>query len=103
MKIFWIVIAIWLLSTLHSASANTKNTTDTDPHDGYCNQQLIQASASCFKSEVLESCISNKLKEAGCEIEIVTEEDINVCNEECAPDLTAALKEKNILPLTEGE
>jgi len=104
-KIFWIVISIWLISTLHSASANTKNTTDTNPNEDYCNQQLIQASASCLNPEVLESCISDNLKKAGCEIEIVVEKDINICNEECSPDLTAVLfdEEKNILPLTEGE
>ena len=98
-----ILIAIGYSFTLQTAFANEENLS-------YCNQQLVQASASCLDSETLESCISESLKNSGCEIEIVAEENINVCNDTCAPVIAPSIFEndevevkENILSLTEGE
>ena len=100
-----ILIAIGYSFVLQSAFAN-----EEDLSLSYCNQQLVQASASCLDSDTLESCILESLKSSGCEIEIVTEDNINVCNDTCAPVATSSVSEndeteakKNILSLTEGE
>lgn len=97
------IAAICCLAALQGVVAN-----EEEEQLSYCNQQLMLASAACSDSETLESCISKSLKNSGCEVEILNKEDVDVCNDTCAPILNDGLLEsdeskENILSLTEGE
>ena len=83
------MVALFIASPIIADEATTKDTLE------YCDQQLIQASISCSNNEELESCIRDYLAEGGCQIEIENEADVDVCNEECAPDFSALLDENN--------
>lgn len=73
------IIALFLLTSLAALSANESIT--------HCDQQLIQANISCADSEALENCIVSTLGDTDCKLEIAYEEEVNFCNESCAPDI----------------
>ncbi len=88
MKIFGsFIIALFLLTSLATLSA--KETFS------YCDQQLLQASISCTDSESLESCIVVALENTDCKLEVAREEEVNFCNESCAPDIRLDLVSSN--------
>ena len=99
MKISRLMVMISVTVLSHAISAD-----DVDNNVlGFCDQQLIQASIRCTESEKLEQCIRDSLAEVDCKMEVSDETDVDMCNEECAPDLTAIQGEENNLSLTEGE
>ena len=99
MKISRLMAVIGVTVLSHAISAD-----DVDDNAlGFCDQQLIQAGIRCTESEKLEQCIRDFLAEVDCKMEVSDEADVDMCNEECVPDLTAIQGEENDLSLTEGE
>ena len=76
MKVFWFIGLFVMQNSLAS-----------EDNLDYCSQQLVQASISCLGADTLESCISDALEQADCAVEILAQEDVNVCNETCSPDI----------------
>lgn len=55
-----------------------------------CEQRLIQSSIACSDEnnlELFEHCIIQYLSKNGCQSEILSEDDVNVCGDDCQKDL----------------
>ena len=82
MKTFlYVISALYFLSALSSVYANEDDL-------AFCDQRLLQSSISCADAESLELCIMESMENAGCGIEISSEEDVDFCNENCKPDFS---------------
>jgi hypothetical protein len=63
-----------------------------------CEQQLVQASISCSAEEtleLLESCIIDYLSLSACDVEVISESDVEVCEGECDSSLEAVFMERS--------
>ena len=77
-----------LIVTLYFLTFLAVSESKADESLAYCDQQLLQASASCSDSNSLESCIVTALAGTDCKLEIATEDEIDICNESCAPHIS---------------
>ena len=85
----------FLIVTLYLLAFLAVSESKADEALAYCDLQLLQASASCSDSNSLESCIVTALEGTDCKLEIATEDEIDICNESCAPDIQLDLVSNN--------
>jgi hypothetical protein len=64
-----------------------------------CEQQLVQAGISCSAEEdlaLLEPCIMDYLSSTACNIEVISENDMEICDEGCDSGLVTTSIERPV-------
>lgn len=70
MKIFCLISLLCLSMSAHSAVAYSE-----------CDKKLVKASQSCANTEAVEDCIMEYLADTECRLEIVSDENVDICKE----------------------
>ena len=70
MKIFCLISLLCLSASVHSATAYSE-----------CDKQLVNASQACRDIDNIEACIMEHLANTDCRLEILKDENVDICKE----------------------